>query len=69
MVNAFTCSFNVLNYFTTLGSRGAETEEERENQLTKIVAGALALNADAIAIIEVCTIIQGCSCASVVNRT
>ena len=53
----FTClrhnSFNVLNYFTTLNSRGANTEEEREDQLAKITQGALALNADVIGIIEV----------------
>lgn len=46
-------SFNVLNYFTTLGSRGAQTEDQRADQLAKITAGALALNVDAIAIIEV----------------
>ena len=43
----------MLNYFTTLGSRGAETEEQREEQLAKITAGAVALNADVIGIIEV----------------
>lgn len=46
-------SFNVLNYFTTLNSRGAETVEQREAQLAKITAGALALDADVIGIIEV----------------
>lgn len=46
----------MLNYFTTLGSRGAQTEDERVDQLAKITAGALALNADAIAIIEVRTL-------------
>lgn len=46
-------SFNVLNYFTTLGSRGAETVQQREDQLAKITAGALALHADVIALIEV----------------
>ncbi|CAM9353872.1 unnamed protein product [Ascophyllum nodosum] len=52
-VNARVAGFNVLNYFTTLGSRGAETEEQREEQLAKITAGAVALNADVIGIIEV----------------
>lgn len=42
----FLDSFNVLNYFTTLGSLGADTEEEREDQLAK--------DADVIGIIEVC---------------
>ena len=46
-------SFNVLNFFTTLGSRGAETEEQREDQLEKITAGVVALNADVIGIEEV----------------
>lgn len=49
----FYLSFNMLNYFTTLGSRGAQTEDQRVDQLTRITAGALALNADSIAIIEV----------------
>lgn len=43
----------MLNYFTKLNSRGASTEEEREDQLAKITQGALALNADVIGIVEV----------------
>ncbi|CAM9354020.1 unnamed protein product [Ascophyllum nodosum] len=51
--NARIANFNVLNFFTTLGSRGAETEEQREDQLEKITAGVVALNADVIGIEEV----------------
>ena len=36
--NIKVASFNVLNYFTTLGSRGADTPEEFERQRTKIIA-------------------------------
>ena len=42
----------MLNYFTTLNSRGASTEQQREDQLAKITQGALALNADVIGIVE-----------------
>lgn len=48
-----TRSFNVLNYFTTLNARGAKTEVQRQDQLAKITKGALALQADVIAIVEV----------------
>ncbi len=46
-------SFNVLNYFTTLGSRGAETEEELEIQTAKIVAAIAAIDADILGLIEI----------------
>lgn len=46
-------SFNVLNYFTTLGSRGAETPEEFERQETKIVAALAELDADVVGLIEI----------------
>nr|WP_256534254.1 ExeM/NucH family extracellular endonuclease [Lewinella sp. JB7] len=46
-------SANVLNYFTTLNSRGADTEEEFLRQEAKIVAALCALNADIIGLIEI----------------
>jgi len=61
-------SFNVLNFFTTLDTtsgsgpcgptgtlecRGANTAEEYERQLAKLVAGILALDADVVGIQEV----------------
>ncbi len=46
-------SANVLNYFTTLGSRGADTEAELIRQEDKIVAALCALDADIIGLIEI----------------
>ncbi len=46
-------SFNVLNYFTTLGERGAKTPEEFERQRAKIVAALAAVGADAVGLIEI----------------
>jgi predicted extracellular nuclease len=46
-------SFNVLNYFTTLGSRGAQTAEEFERQEAKIVAAINGLGADVVALEEI----------------
>ncbi len=46
-------SFNVLNYFTTLGSRGADTAEEFTRQRTKIIAALVALDADVVGLIEI----------------
>ena len=46
-------SFNVLNYFTTLGSRGADTAEEFTRQRTKIIAALAALDADVVGLIEI----------------
>jgi uncharacterized protein len=46
-------SFNVLNYFTTLGSRGADTPEELEDQGAKIVAALDELDADVVGLIEI----------------
>jgi len=46
-------SFNVLNYFTTLGSRGANTAEEFTRQRAKIFAALAAINADVVGIIEI----------------
>ncbi|WP_228386993.1 ExeM/NucH family extracellular endonuclease [Ornithinicoccus halotolerans] len=46
-------SFNVLNYFTTLGSRGADTEAELARQEAKIVAALAELDADVVGLIEI----------------
>ena len=46
-------SFNVLNYFTTLGSRGADTALEFERQRAKIFAALAAINADVVGLIEI----------------
>lgn len=46
-------SFNVLNYFTTLDSRGAITAEEFERQQAKIVAALAAIDADVFGLIEI----------------
>lgn len=46
-------SFNVLNYFTTLGSRGADTPEEFERQESKIVAALAEMDADVVGLIEI----------------
>ena len=46
-------SANVLNYFTTLGSRGADTESELVRQEAKIVAALDALDAEIIGLIEI----------------
>lgn len=46
-------TFNVLNYFTTLGGRGARTPEEFARQRAKIVAALVAIDADIVGLIEV----------------
>ena len=46
-------SFNVLNYFTTLGSRGANTDEEFERQQEKIVSAIAEIDADVVGLIEI----------------
>jgi uncharacterized protein len=46
-------SFNVLNYFTTLDSRGADTPEEFERQRTKIIAAISQIDADVVGLIEI----------------
>ncbi len=46
-------SFNVLNYFTTLGSRGADNATEFERQEAKIVAALKAIDADIFGLIEI----------------
>jgi len=46
-------SFNVLNFFTTLGSRGANNIEEYNRQLEKLVTALSALDADVIGLMEI----------------
>ncbi|HEX7222665.1 MAG TPA: ExeM/NucH family extracellular endonuclease, partial [Candidatus Limnocylindrales bacterium] len=46
-------SFNVLNYFTTIGSRGAETPAEFDRQEAKIVEAIAAIDADVVGLIEI----------------
>lgn len=51
--NFTVASFNVLNYFTTLGSRGAITQEEFDRQEAKIVAALAEIEADVFGLIEI----------------
>ncbi|MEO3801384.1 ExeM/NucH family extracellular endonuclease [Nonomuraea sp. B1E8] len=51
--NVKVASFNTLNWFTTLGSRGAGDAEEQRRQLAKLVAALKGLDADAVALMEV----------------
>ncbi len=46
-------AFNVLNYFTTLRSRGADTPEEFDRQTDKIVSALLGIDADILGLIEI----------------
>jgi predicted extracellular nuclease len=46
-------SFNVLNYFTSLDGRGADTPEEFERQQAKIVAALAEIDADVVGLIEI----------------
>lgn len=46
-------SFNVLNYFTTLDSRGANSAYELERQQAKIVAALAAIDADVFGLMEI----------------
>ncbi|WP_190868784.1 ExeM/NucH family extracellular endonuclease [Actinomadura sp. RB99] len=46
-------SFNTLNWFTTLNQRGANTAEERERQLAKLVAALKGLDPDVAGLMEV----------------
>lgn len=46
-------SFNVLNYFTTMGSRGARDAEEFERQQQKIVSAIAEIDADVVGLIEI----------------
>jgi len=55
--NLKVASFNVLNYFTSIGTggafRGANTIEEFERQRTKIIAAITELDADVVGLIEI----------------
>ncbi|MEV0587611.1 ExeM/NucH family extracellular endonuclease [Nonomuraea sp. NPDC050310] len=51
--NVTVASINTLNWFTTLGSRGARTPEEQKRQLTKLVAALKGLDADVVGLMEV----------------
>ncbi|MFI6598296.1 ExeM/NucH family extracellular endonuclease [Nonomuraea sp. NPDC050536] len=51
--NVRVASMNTLNWFTTLGSRGASNAEELKRQLAKLVAALKGLDADAVALMEV----------------
>ncbi len=46
-------SFNVLNYFTTINSRGADSPAELARQREKIASAICALNADVVGLIEI----------------
>jgi predicted extracellular nuclease len=46
-------SFNVLNFFTTLGSRGANDIDEFNRQLEKLVTALSALDADVVGLMEI----------------
>ena len=46
-------SFNVLNYFTTLGGRGANSPEEFQRQRAKLIATITELDADVVGLIEI----------------
>jgi uncharacterized protein len=51
--NLKVASFNVLNYFTTLNSRGANNAAEFVRQRTKIIAAIAAIDADVVGLIEI----------------
>lgn len=46
-------AFNVLNYFTTFGSRGAENQEEFDRQEAKIVSALAEIDGDIVGLIEI----------------
>jgi uncharacterized protein len=46
-------SFNVLNYFTTFGSRGAANQVEFDRQKAKIVEAIAGMDADVVGLIEI----------------
>ena len=51
--NVEVASFNVLNYFTTLDGRGANTPEEFVRQRTKIISAITEIDADVVGLIEI----------------
>ena len=46
-------SFNVLNYFTTFGSRGANNQAEFNRQRAKIINAIVTLDADVVGLMEI----------------
>lgn len=46
-------SFNVLNYFTTIDARGADSQRELDRQREKIASAICALDADVVGLIEI----------------
>jgi predicted extracellular nuclease len=46
-------SFNVLNYFTTINARGADSIAELDRQRAKIAAAICAMDADVVGLIEI----------------
>ena len=51
--NIKVASFNVLNYFTTFGERGADDQVEFDRQKTKILSALQVINADVVGLIEI----------------
>ncbi|OAV45382.1 ExeM/NucH family extracellular endonuclease [Lewinella sp. 4G2] len=51
--NLTVVGMNVLNYFTTLGQRGADNAQEFDRQEAKIVAAICELDADIIGLVEI----------------
>jgi uncharacterized protein len=51
--NVQVASLNTLNWFTTLNSRGANTEEEKQRQLAKLVSTLKGLDPDVAGLMEV----------------
>lgn len=51
--NVTVVSANVLNYFTTLGSRGADDANEFDRQEAKIVNALIELDADIVGLVEI----------------
>ncbi|SEG55201.1 hypothetical protein SAMN04489712_106212 [Thermomonospora echinospora] len=51
--NVKVASFNTLNWFTTLDRRGADTPQEQERQITKLVAALQGLDSDVVGLMEV----------------
>jgi predicted extracellular nuclease len=51
--NLKVASFNVLNYFTTLDSRGADSTAELDRQREKIATAICGMNADIVGLIEI----------------
>ena len=50
--NVKVASFNLLNYFTTLDERGADTEQELQRQQAKLITALVGLDADVVGLME-----------------